>query len=91
MNYLDYLTDNTLFILPNDIKEDVILEVTKEKPLISIKYITLENLRKSFFEYDEKAILFLMEKYGLKYEVAKIYLDNMLYLKDLEKVIASLL
>ena len=62
MNYLDYLTDNTLFILPNDIKEDVILEVTKEKPLISIKYITLENLRKSFFEYDEKAILFLMKK-----------------------------
>ena len=55
MTYLDYLTDNTLFILPNDIKEDVILEVTKEKPLMSIKYITLENLRKSLFEYDEKA------------------------------------
>ena len=84
MNYLDYLTDNTLFILPNDIKEDVILEVTKEKPLLNIKYTSLESLQKSFFEYDEKAILFLMEKYGLKYEVAKIYLDNMLYLKEID-------
>ena len=81
MKYLDYLTDNTLLVVPNDIKEDIILEVIEEKPLVNIKYISLENLRRSFFEYDEKAIYFLMKHYNLKYEVALIYLDNMLYLK----------
>ena len=90
MQYLDYLTDHTLLLIPNDIKEDIILEVTKEKPLIDIKYSSLENLRKSFFNYDEKAIYYLMKKYNLKYEVAITYLDNMLYLKkksyDSEKI-----
>lgn len=81
MKYLDYLTDNTLLVVPNDIKEDIILEVTEEKPLVNIKYISLENLRRSFFEYDEKAVYYLMKHYNLKYEVALIYLDNMLYLK----------
>lgn len=81
MKYLDYLTDNTLLVVPNDIKEDIILEVTEEKPLVNIKYISLENLRRSFFEYDEKAVYYLMKHYNLKYEVALIYLDNMLCLK----------
>ena len=81
MKYLDYLTDNTLLVVPNDIKEDIILEVIEEKPLVNIKYISLENLRRSFFEYDEKAIYYLMKHYNLKYEVALIYLENMLYLK----------
>lgn len=81
MKYLDYLTDNTLLVVPNDIKEDIILEVIEEKPLVNIKYSSLENLRRSFFEYDEKAIYYLMKHYNLKYEVALIYLDNMLYLK----------
>ena len=81
MKYLDYLTDNTLLVVPNDIKEDIILEVIEEKPLVNIKYSSLENLRRSFFEYDEKAVYYLMKHYNLKYEVALIYLDNMLYLK----------
>ena len=55
MQYLDCLVDNTLLVVPNDIKEDIILEVTKEKPLINIKYNSLENLRRAFFEYNEKA------------------------------------
>lgn len=82
MKYLDYLTDNTLLVVPNDIKEDIILEVIEEKPLVNIKYSSLENLRRSFFEYDEKAVYYLMKHYNLKYEVALIYLDNMLYLKE---------
>ena len=82
MKYLDYLTDNTLLVVPNDIKEDIILEVTEEKPLVNIKYSSLESLRRSFFEYDEKAVYYLMKHYNLKYEVALIYLDNMLYLKE---------
>ena len=85
MSYLDYIEDNTVLVLPSSIKEEVITTVTKEKPLTNIKYISLEELRrKVIFDYDEKAIFYLMNKYNIKYDVAKIYLDNIVYVKGSE-------
>ena len=85
MSYLDYIEDDTVLVIPNSIKEEVITTVTKEKPLINIKYISLEELRrKVIFDYDEKAIFYLINKYNIKYDVAKIYLDNIVYVSDSE-------
>ena len=76
------MKDNTLLITPNEIKEEMILKITSENNLLDIKYISLEELYKKFFNYDIKAIYYLMDKYKFKYEVAKVYLDNMFYVKD---------
>ncbi len=76
------IKDNTLLIIPNEIKEEMILKITSENNLLDIKYISLEELYKKFFNYDIKAIYYLMDKYKFKYEVAKVYLDNMFYVKD---------
>ncbi len=76
------IKDNTLLIIPNEIKEEMILKITSENNLLDIKYISLEELYKKFFNYDVKAIYYLMDKYKFKYEVAKVYLDNMFYVKD---------
>lgn len=76
------MKDNTLLIIPNEIKEEMILKITSENNLLDIKYISLEELYKKFFNYDIKAIYYLMDKYKFKYEVAKVYLDNMFYVKD---------
>ena len=76
------IKDNTLLIIPNEIKEEMILKITNENSLLDIKYISLEELYKKFFNYDIKAIYYLMNKYKFKYEVAKVYLDNMFYVKD---------
>lgn len=76
------MKDNTLLITPNEIKEEMILKITSENNLLDIKYISLEELYKKFFNYDIKAIYYLMNKYKFKYEVAKVYLDNMFYVKD---------
>ncbi len=85
MSYLDYIEDDTVLVIPSSIKEEVITTVTKEKPLTNIKYISLEELRrKVIFDYDEKAIFYLMNKYNIKYDVAKIYLDNIVYVKGSE-------
>ena len=64
MNYLDYIEDNTILVIPSSIKEEVIINITKNKPLTNIKYISLEELRKKvIFDYDEKAIFYLMNKF----------------------------
>ena len=76
------MKDNTLLIIPNEIKEEMILKITSENNLLDIKYISLKELYKKFFNYDIKAIYYLMDKYNFKYEVAKVYLDNMFYVKD---------
>lgn len=76
------MKDNTLLIMHNEIKEEIILKITSENNLLDIKYISLEELYKKFFNYDIKAIYYLMDKYKFKYEVAKVYLDNMFYVKD---------
>ena len=83
MNYLDYIKDNTVLVIPGSIKEEVITTITKEKPLTNIKYISLEELRKKVvFDYDEKAIFYLMNKYNIKYDVATVYLNNIGYVLD---------
>ena len=80
MSYIDYVKDDTVLVVPNSIKESVITTITEQKPLTNIKYISLEELRrKVIFDYDERAIFYLMEKYNIKYDVAKIYLDNIIY------------
>ncbi len=76
------MKDNTLLIMHNEIKEEMILKITNEYPLLDIKYISLEELYKKFFNYDVKAIYYLMDKYKFKYEVALTYLDNMFYIQD---------
>lgn len=80
MSYIDYVKDDTVLVVPNSIKESVITTITEQKPLTNIKYISLEELRrKVIFDYDERAIFYLMKKYNIKYDVAKIYLNNIIY------------
>ncbi len=80
MSYIDYVKDDTVLVVPNSIKESVITTITEQKPLTNIKYISLEELRrKVIFDYDERAIFYLMKKYNIKYDVAKIYLNNIVY------------
>lgn len=75
--------DNTLLIVPDKIKEELIEEVRKNNPLVDITFITKnEFIKKVTFDYDNKTIYYLMNKYNIKYEIAKIYLDNIYYINS---------
>lgn len=64
-------------ICPNNVKKDILKKLTKEKKIINIKFYTLEEFKNKYFgTYNEKAIYYLMEKYGYKYDVALTYLKN---------------
>ena len=81
MKFLDEIMNETLIICKNSFKERV-LEL---KRLIPIKFMGIDEfISKYYFSYDERAILYMMKKYGYKYEVAKMYLDNLYYIDDIK-------
>ena len=70
-----------LFIVPNSLKNRLL----KNSNLRNIKYITKEELKKKFyFDYNYKAIKYIMKNYNLKYDNAKLYIDNMYFIDDIK-------
>lgn len=74
--------NNKIVVLNDYAKKSFIKKIDK---LINVKVITLSELkRKYYFDYDNKAIYFVSNKYNCIPEIAKIYIDNIYYLKDID-------
>lgn len=83
MNFIKELKNNNLLICPNDIKKIILQELNKINKLISIKFMTIEELvKKYYFDYDNKTILYLINNYHINYDIALIYLKNIYYVND---------
>lgn len=79
MDFINDITTETLIICNKYTKEDI-LKINK---LLKIKIMNREEfLENYFFSYDEEAILFIINKYKVKYEIAKEYLLNLYYIED---------
>jgi len=77
--------NNTVLIIPSNIKMSLIEKIRKENKLLDITFITKKDfIKKVTFDYDNKSIYYLINKYNIKYEVAKVYLDNLYYIEDKE-------
>lgn len=84
MEYLDY----DIIICPNYIKEDLILKY----PLMNVKYMTLDKFKtKYIFEYKSDTLYYLVNKYSLLPENAKIIMNNLHYIKNGTKKLDNLL
>ena len=80
---LDFLQSNSVIIVPSSLKLLILKEVSRDKELFNIKYMTREEfIEKSTFSYDERAILYLMDKYGYDSDVIKTMISNMYYVED---------
>lgn len=79
------MEENILLICPNEEKMNILDQYQKDDKLHNIKFMNKkEFMNNYFYSYDETAIQYLMDKYNLNLEVAKVYLSN-LYVIDLEK------
>lgn len=77
------LEDNRVYIVPENIKKKLLLELTNKKLLIDIKFFSLkEFINNLTFTYDERAIYYLMKNYNYKYDNAKTILDNLYYINE---------
>lgn len=81
MNIESFLKDNTLLIVPNNLKIKILMMFDKFNELKNIKIMSLEDvLRHLYFDYNEETIFRMMTKYSLKYNISKVYIENMYYI-----------
>jgi len=82
MDLLKYIDKETLLIIPNNIREKVVNYFGKKSELFNIKLMCLEEVKKHFyFDYDVRAVLYLMDNYCLEPDIAHTILE-LLYLVD---------
>lgn len=77
------IVDNSILVVPNNIKKKVLLKLNNLNSLYNIKIMNLNELvSKLTFTYSEEAIYYLMKSYNMKFEIAKVYLNNIKYIKN---------
>jgi hypothetical protein len=81
MNFLDDLKDNSILIIPNNIKSKVLDYIGSKNNLLNIKIMNFAEIKKSlFFDYNNETIYYVMKKYNVNYNVAKDYINSIYYL-----------
>lgn len=75
--------DNKVLIIKDEAKKSLLNLFSNE--LINVKLITLSEFKKKyFFDYDNKCIYYICNKYKVIPEIASIYLNNLYYInKDI--------
>lgn len=74
--------NNKIVILNDYAKKSFIKKINK---LINVKVITLSELKKKYyFDYDNKAIYFVSNIYNCIPEIAKIYIENIYFIGDID-------
>ena len=87
IEFLDDIKSETIIICKSGFKNYIL----KQKKLYMIKIYTLnEFIHLYCFDYDYRAILYISDKYNLKYDIAKMYLDNLYYVDDVKYGIKKL-
>ncbi len=77
------LTKYDLVITSNSNKKRILRKLNDEKKLVNVKFMSLDELLCSLsFSFDQKSIYHVMKEYGIKYDNAKVYLDNIKYISD---------
>lgn len=80
---LDSILDNSIIIVDDLIKNKIVYEYRKKYMLKDVKFISFSEFNnRYFFSYDNKSVYYLMNKYNYKYDVAKVYIDNLYYITD---------
>lgn len=83
MEILKYLKDDLLIITNESYKEEILLNL---KSMYRLKFMSMkEFIRNLTFSYDERSIYYLMKKYNLNYDVAKMYLENIYHETDIKE------
>ena len=66
-------------------KMRLLIVLSKEKKFNNNKFYSFRELKKKLiFDYNNKTIEYVMNKYNVNINIAKIYLENLYFLKDLE-------
>ena len=77
------LTTYDLVITSNSNKNRILKKLNDEKKLINVKFMSLNELINSLsFSFDQKSIYKVMKEYGIKYDNALVYLNNIKFISS---------
>ena len=78
---LNSIKNNTLLIIPSHLKDDILLQLSSNNILKNIKLMTMDEFIKNYlFDYDKKAIYYIVNKYNVKVDIALVYLKSIYYI-----------
>lgn len=79
-----------IVITSNNNKFNILRDLRKNKQFNKYKFYTMNEFKKNImFDYNDNALEYIMDKYKVSLNIAKIYIENMYFLEDIndEKVI----
>ena len=78
---LDFIKDNSILVIPNNIKENIIKNVRINNKTLNIKVFSLEEFINNLtYTYNEETIYNLMKQENINYNISLIYLNNIKYI-----------
>ncbi len=81
MNLENYLTNNSFFIVPSNLKIKLIKYLNSLNKMYNIKILSFNDIKKALlFDYDTKTIHYIMNKNNIDYNNALELINNMYYL-----------
>lgn len=84
MEFLKYIKNKTLLIVPNVQKKKILEELDTYDALFNIKIMSFQEFKKKYyFDYTKETLLYMVRKYDLKIDVARVYIENMYSLSGL--------
>lgn len=79
MDFLDEIKRETIIICNDSDKKKILMR----NKLLNIKVMNVKQfISKYLFDYDENTIMYVMNKFGVKYEVALVYINNLYFVED---------
>jgi len=83
MNILKDIQDNAIIICDDYYKKYILKNMSQNHIFLNVKFYSKKSfLDEYLFKYDEKTIYYLVNKYNLKVDIAKMYLDNLKVVED---------
>lgn len=85
MSIIDRIKQQTLFITDNETKRRLLKELTRNKKIVPIKFITIEEFISSYF-YNvlTEGYLFLLERENKKISIIEEMISQFIYIEDKE-------
>lgn len=75
---LQNLKNNSILIIPNQLKENILIKINSYTQLFNFKIMSLEDFKKKYyFDYTTESICFIMKKYNFDYEFCLEILEYM--------------
>lgn len=78
MDFLNNIEQDSILVIPNNIKDKVLSYLDGIDEVINIKIMSFYDLKKGlFFDYTNEAIYYIMQHYHVNYGVAKNYINDL--------------